>query len=103
MLRCAKAGIAVFSPHTACDNASSGVNDWLAEAFATDSSQVKPVEPTKLPEYPGAGSGRVITLPQPLSLLEAVDKTKQHLGLTHVRLSIAETHLPVPFDNAPLI
>jgi len=35
VLRCARAGVAVYSPHTACDNAAIGVNDWLAEAFAT--------------------------------------------------------------------
>lgn len=27
-------------------------------------------------------------------LQEAVDKTKKHLGLSHVRLSVAENHLP---------
>ena len=36
------------------------------------------------------GSGRIIKLAQPLSLQDAVDKTKVHLGLQHVRLSICE-------------
>lgn len=100
VLRCAKAGVAVYSPHTACDNCAIGVNDWLAEAFATDPSQVAPIEPTKFPEFPGAGSGRIITLPHPLSLQEAVDKTKAHLALSHVRISVAELHLPVLGDLA---
>jgi putative NIF3 family GTP cyclohydrolase 1 type 2 len=95
VLRCARAGVAVYSPHTACDNAAIGVNDWLAEAYAAHPSQVAPIAPTKLPDFPGAGSGRVITLAQPLSLQEAVDKAKKHLGLAHVRLSVAEAHLPV--------
>lgn len=92
--------MAVYSPHTACDNCAIGVNDWLAEAFATDPSQVAPIEPTKFPEFPGAGSGRIITLPHPLSLQEAVDKTKAHLALSHVRISVAELHLPVLGDLA---
>jgi len=36
----------------ACDNAAIGVNDWLAEAFATDPAQVAPITPTKLPDFP---------------------------------------------------
>ena len=94
VLRCARAGVAVYSPHTACDNCAIGVNDWLAEAFATDPSLVTPIEACKLPDFPGAGSGRIIKLAQPLSLQDAVEKTKVHLGLQHVRLSICEALLP---------
>jgi dinuclear metal center YbgI/SA1388 family protein len=32
VLRCVQKDIWVYSPHTACDNAASGVNDWLAAA-----------------------------------------------------------------------
>lgn len=87
--------MAVYSPHTACDNCAIGVNDWLAEAFAADPSQVAPIVPTKLSEFPGSGSGRIIKLSHPMSLQEAVDKAKKHLELTHVRISVAEAHLPV--------
>ena len=33
VLRCARAGVAVYSPHTALDAAPGGINDWLAESF----------------------------------------------------------------------
>uniref|UniRef100_A0A7S2WS61 NIF3-like protein 1 n=1 Tax=Mucochytrium quahogii TaxID=96639 RepID=A0A7S2WS61_9STRA len=34
VLKCIKNNILVYSPHTACDNASGGVNDWLAVSWA---------------------------------------------------------------------
>ncbi|EKX42302.1 hypothetical protein GUITHDRAFT_111577 [Guillardia theta CCMP2712] len=48
VLRCARAGICVYSPHTACDNASGGVNDWLAQAFSSDPQSISPVKPMKI-------------------------------------------------------
>lgn len=34
ILRAARAGIAVYSPHTALDACTGGINDWLCEGFA---------------------------------------------------------------------
>ena len=38
LLRALDAGLAVYSPHTALDATTSGVNDWLARAFGTGRS-----------------------------------------------------------------
>lgn len=41
IVRCIERSIAVYSPHTAWDAVSGGVNDWLAAAF--DNCQVRPI------------------------------------------------------------
>jgi dinuclear metal center YbgI/SA1388 family protein len=38
-LKAARAGVAVFSPHTALDAAPGGVNDWLAQGLMTSNSR----------------------------------------------------------------
>nr|ALS04877.1 NIF3-like protein 1 [Pseudodiaptomus poplesia] len=38
---------------------------------------------------PVTGPGRILKLEEPLSLGEVVERTKKHLGLTHVRLALA--------------
>ncbi|KAK3892014.1 hypothetical protein Pcinc_004139 [Petrolisthes cinctipes] len=48
--RCLEQGIAIYSPHTACDALKGGVNDWLIKAF--DCNHVTPVQQsTKAPLY----------------------------------------------------
>eukprot|EP00960_Hanusia_phi_P042916 755772-Hanusia_phi.AAC.10 len=90
VLRCARAGICVYSPHTCCDNAAGGVNDWLAQAFSSDPSSISPVKPIKIEGYPGAGSGRIVQLPEQISLRDAVEIVKKRCSLQHVRLASAQ-------------
>lgn len=88
VLRCAALGIAVFSPHTALDAAPDGVNTWLLAAFG---------EGERGPCVPNAvdaryGQGRFVRLAQPLSLADAVERIKRHLGLAQVRVAAAPEH-----------
>ena len=43
VLAAAKAGLAVYSPHTALDSAAGGVNDWLARGLGA--GEVQPIRP----------------------------------------------------------
>ena len=92
ILRCAAAGCAVYSPHTACDCAVGGVNDWLAEGLGPGT--VSPITPSSLPEHAGAGEGRVVQLEQPVPLHELVARIKTHLKLSHVRVALAFSKFP---------
>eukprot|EP00961_Rhodomonas_salina_P177206 2389321-Rhodomonas_salina.1 len=58
VLRCARAGIVVYSPHTACDNAAGGVNDWLADSLLSlaPSSKTEVIEPSTKVEGTGFGN-----------------------------------------------
>lgn len=84
-----RAGIAVYSPHTALDAAPGGVNDWLADALGPGARV--PLAPAT-DGSPGTGMGRSITLKAPLTLDAIVARVKNHLGLTHVRVASAARH-----------
>jgi len=68
------AKIAVYSPHTAHDNAETGINQQLAERLG-----LVQIEPLSL------ASGRIGFLPQPVPLAELVEKVRQSLGLTYLQ------------------
>ena len=93
LLRLAQAGVALWSPHTALDAIPGGMNDWLAgglgEATTTVALQPCAAEPT----VGGAGLGRLVTLTQPTTLTAAVARLKLHLGVSHVRVAAAPSHV----------
>ena len=88
ILRCAARSIAIYSPHTALDDAPGGVNDWLLDAFG---------DGDRAPCIPHAvdarfGQGRGIRLKAPLPLSDAVSCAKLHLGLSQLRVAAAPSH-----------
>ncbi|QDU27697.1 Putative GTP cyclohydrolase 1 type 2 [Anatilimnocola aggregata] len=64
----ARAGVAIFSPHTAFDSAAAGINQQLAEGIGL--TQIQPLVPAKN-DPNGLGSGRIGTLTKPITLQEA--------------------------------
>lgn len=83
VVRALQRGLTVYSPHTALDAAQGGMTDWLIQALG--SGTARPVVPQVGREQ--EGSGRWMELDEPLDLEEAVERLKQHLGLTQLRLS----------------
>lgn len=94
-LACAAEGIAVYSPHTALDAAPDGMTDWLVRGCGE--GRVVPIKPSALVE--GAGEGRLLELAEPAPLSEVIARVKRHLGLEHVRVSLAAGALDA--DAAP--
>ncbi len=86
-----RAGIAIFSPHTAADSAPGGVCDWLLDAVGPVVERA-PIEPAALEADLGAGLGRAGRLIEPRPLADLLPRIKKHLGLTHVRLAEAPGH-----------
>ena len=80
LLRCAAAGISIFSPHTALDSVSGGINDWLAQGI--DHGGSVSVINAKDGDA-GAGSGRFVTYQNPVSLGQIARSIKGHLKLKH--------------------
>jgi len=80
-LRCAAAGVSIFSPHTSLDSAKHGVNDWLASAFGSEVIST-PIE-QKLDEEEGVGIGRLVSLGSPLPFSSIIPLIKSHLGLSY--------------------
>lgn len=91
ILRCAAANTAVYSPHTACDAAVGGVNDWLAQGMGE--GKVDPITPTSVANLEGsccgAGEGRLLQLSQAIPLSDLVANIKTHLSLENVRVALA--------------
>ncbi|MEZ4318373.1 MAG: Nif3-like dinuclear metal center hexameric protein [Myxococcota bacterium] len=84
LLDLARAGVHVYSPHTALDCVVGGLNDWLLEGFGAV-ADVRPIEPD--PTEPGAGVGRLATLVEPRPLADLVDDLKRFLDLPAVRVA----------------
>ena len=77
-----RAGVAIYSPHTGFDSASSGINNMLAERLSL--TDVKPLKP--FPDDPdGLGAGRVGRL-ESGTLAELVETCKQQFGLSGLHL-----------------
>lgn len=75
----ARAGIAVYCPHTAWDNAPEGINQGLAQTL-----RLTGIQPLRLfadAAFSMNGAGRWGTLPQPLTLGELAQTIAQKLGI----------------------
>jgi dinuclear metal center YbgI/SA1388 family protein len=95
LLRAIRAGVGVFSPHTAVDAAPAGVNDWLADALGPGrrrpivAARAAPGEPMT-PDV--AGQGRLVELDAPSALDALVARIKVHLDLDRVRVADSDRH-----------
>jgi len=85
LLRLIRAGVHVYSPHTALDAAAGGMAEWLLEPLG-ELRDVAPIEPDSV--QPEVGSGRRATLVHPTPLSELVPTIRDHLGLDHVRVAV---------------
>jgi dinuclear metal center YbgI/SA1388 family protein len=74
----ARAGLAVYSPHTALDAAAGGVTDWLAEGLGA--VEAAPVEPNE--EDPAAGLGRIAGMAESVALGTLAERAKAWLGVS---------------------
>lgn len=87
LLALIRAGVHVYSPHTALDAAEEGMGDWLIEPLG---SSAEPIAPDLL--EPSVGAGRKLVLkPRPLGEIAAAYRA--HLGLDHVRVAGREDQL----------
>lgn len=89
ILQAVRAGLALYSPHTALDAAAGGVNDWLASAVG--SGRVEPLSRIT-PDDPHVGLGRRVELAEPLAVDALVQRIKAHLQLPYVQLAQSERH-----------
>lgn len=81
LLSLAKAGIAVYSPHTALDAAAGGIADWLLGGMASPAG-LQASEPCG-----DGGFGRVGEPLQPLSVVQAIRRAKALCGVRHLQIA----------------
>eukprot|EP00514_Thraustochytrium_sp_LLF1b_P009989 CAMPEP_0184549496 /NCGR_PEP_ID=MMETSP0199_2-20130426/10821_1 /TAXON_ID=1112570 /ORGANISM="Thraustochytrium sp., Strain LLF1b" /LENGTH=287 /DNA_ID=CAMNT_0026944225 /DNA_START=35 /DNA_END=898 /DNA_ORIENTATION=- len=82
-MRCIQHDIWVYSPHTACDNADGGVNDWLAECVSHGKN------PKVRAADESANRGRHVELSEPVPLEQIISHLKAKASIRHVRFSPA--------------
>jgi dinuclear metal center YbgI/SA1388 family protein len=91
LLRAAEEGIAIYSPHTAWDNASQGINQQLAEALGLEN--VRPLKPFLNAKQPNTGMGRQGLFSAPIALSKVEERLRQTLpsmSFRHTRESTTE-------------
>jgi dinuclear metal center YbgI/SA1388 family protein len=76
-----RAGVHVYSPHTALDAVQGGVNDWLLEAMGPLASS-QPLQPHQHDAQTGQGRRATLASPKPAS--EVLAGIRSHLGLEAV-------------------
>jgi dinuclear metal center YbgI/SA1388 family protein len=85
-----RAGIAVYSPHTAFDSAAAGINQQLAEGLGL--KKIQPLEPA-VQLSAELGSGRYGTLP-PITLAQLASRLKQFLKIIGLH-SVGDLQKPI--------
>lgn len=86
LLRCAAAGISVYSPHTSLDAVQGGITDWLAEGLlGSGSGKVEILGDEKIGTggQKQGGVGRIVRLEEKISMSVLQERAKKHLGLKH--------------------
>ena len=79
----ARAGVSIYSPHTAFDSASGGINQMLCQRLAI--SDTKPIVANEAdPQMPG--SGRVGKLSQPIALKALAEIVKAEFQLPRLQV-----------------
>jgi putative NIF3 family GTP cyclohydrolase 1 type 2 len=81
--RLARAGISVYSPHTAWDNAPEGINQWLAQTL--ELTDVRPLRPfAGTDPSTTLGAGRFGRLPAPLTLDDLAQRSASALKVSSI-------------------
>ncbi|KAF7354345.1 hypothetical protein MVEN_01123000 [Mycena venus] len=87
LLRCAAAGISIYSPHSALDSVYGGINDWLAECIGADADRVSILnrdDDTRKLEL--GGDGRRVTFDPPISMEALEGRIKNGLTLSQIQV-----------------
>ena len=84
LLEIIRNSIAVYSPHTAFDSASAGINQHLAIGLGLQ--EIAPLKPAANGD-PEEGSGRYGLIGEPLTRRELAERTKAFLNVDNVRLA----------------
>lgn len=83
LLRCAAAGISVYSPHTSLDAVQGGITDWLAEGLLGSGPgkvEILGDEKTGAGGQKQGGVGRIVRLDEKISMSVLQERVKKTSG-----------------------
>ena len=82
-----RAGVAIYSPHTAFDSAGDGINQQLAEGLGlTGIEPLIPAEENSSEHAAAVGTGRLGVVKDPTTLQALADRAKQFLTIDSVKI-----------------
>ncbi|EIN14344.1 NGG1 interacting factor 3-like protein [Punctularia strigosozonata HHB-11173 SS5] len=84
LLRCAAAGISVYTPHTALDTVEGGINDWLVEIVSDEKDRA---EVTRANTDPSLLPCRKVTLKEAIGIKDLAMRIKRELGLQQIQVA----------------
>ncbi|KAF8202706.1 NGG1 interacting factor 3-like protein [Mycena galopus ATCC 62051] len=85
LLRCAAAGISIYTPHSALDGTWGGVNDWLAGCIGANPELIRCLEVKQETALLG-GDGRRVTFDPPISMEVLEGRIKKGLRLSQIQV-----------------
>ncbi len=86
--RLARAGVSLYSAHTAYDSAESGINAQIAQRLQlVDVAPLRPFELHDAASHSSPGAGRIGTLSDSIPLRTLADRVKRSFELDHVRVA----------------
>lgn len=95
LLKLSAAGISVFCPHSSLDATWGGINDWLAEGVMGPQKATAKVSILGEVKGEAGGAGRIVTLDEPISIEELVQRVKKHLSLSQVDVGRPLSEKPI--------
>ncbi len=92
LLLAMEAGIAIYSPHTAWDNAKTGINQQLADILELE--MIKPLQPflATITSDTSLGVGRFGTLPAPMSIEGVLERLRVAIPTIYGRHTHGRDH-----------
>ncbi len=88
--------VAVYSPHTSFDSAAGGINQSIANGLGLE--KVEPIDPI-VDDPDSLGSGRIGTLPEPVSSEDFIKQVRNFFELKQIRFSGTQRKLPEPLER----
>ena len=88
-----KNDISLYSSHTNLDIVSGGLNDILVQILGFQNAEVMDTFENNDRDYNTSGIGRLVTLMEPITLLELCDRVKNTLNIQYLRYSGCEEQL----------
>ncbi|KNZ72944.1 NIF3 like protein [Termitomyces sp. J132] len=93
LLQCAAHGISIYSPHSALDSVSGGLNDWLADGIlqGRENGSISSLVGDKVSSdgVVEGGEGRLVTLHSAISMSVLESRIKEHLKLSQIQVGYA--------------
>lgn len=90
-----RSGIGIYAAHTNLDAAPNGMNDWLADMYGLENTEILRTHTTDAVSGEPIGIGRIGDLNTPQTLADFSNFVKEKTGVSGLRVVVADKERPV--------